>query len=97
MARAFAVDFYKSDVWINCRANYLAKVGGLCELCYAKGIYSPAVIIHHKIHLTPENIKDPTIALSFDNLCAVCMDCHAKEHRPEKRYKIAPNGAVITN
>lgn len=97
MARAFSVDFYKSDAWENCRAAYLQSVGGLCEECLRQGLYTPAVIVHHKIHLTPDNISDPEITLAFSNLEAVCRDCHGKIHRPGLRYKIAPNGAVITN
>ena len=97
MARAFSVDFYKSDAWESCRAAYLAKVGGLCEECLKQGIYTPAVIVHHKVVLTPENITNPEITLAFSNLEAVCRDCHGKVHRPGLRYKIAPNGAVITN
>ena len=96
MARAFSVDFYKSDAWENCRALYLAKVGGLCEECLKQGIYTPAVIVHHKVVLTPENITNPEITLAFSNLEAVCRDCHGKVHRPGLRYKIAPNGAVLT-
>ena len=96
MARAFSVDFYKSDAWENCRASYLAKVGGLCEECLKQGIYTPAVIVHHKVVLTPENITNPEITLAFSNLEAVCRDCHGKVHRPGLRYKIAPNGAVLT-
>jgi 5-methylcytosine-specific restriction endonuclease McrA len=96
MARAFSVDFYKSDAWENCRASYLAYVGGLCEECLKQGIYTPAMIVHHRIHLTPENINDPEITLAFSNLEAVCRDCHGKVHRPGLRYKIAPNGAVLT-
>lgn len=97
MARSFALDFYSSKAWKEARSAYMRSVGGLCEICLSKGIYTPAVIVHHKIHLDPETIKNPDVALAFSNLCAVCVDCHAKEHQPEKRYKIAPNGAVITN
>lgn len=96
MARAFSVDFYRSDAWESCRASYLAKVGGLCEECLKQGIYTPAVIVHHKVVLTPENITNPEITLAFSNLEAVCRDCHGKVHRPGLRYKIAPNGAVLT-
>ena len=96
MARACSVDFYKSDAWESCRAAYLAKVGGLCEECLKQGIYTPAVIVHHKVVLTPENITNPEITLAFSNLEAVCRDCHGKVHRPGLRYKIAPNGAVLT-
>ena len=47
----------------------------ICERCG-----KPAVIAHHKIHLTAANITDPNIALNPDNLEALCMDCHNAEH-----------------
>lgn len=69
---------------------------GLCEDCLAKGIYTPAEIVHHVIPLTPENIKDPTIALSWSNLKAVCRECHAVEHGArQKRYKVDQNGRAV--
>lgn len=40
----------------------------------------PGEIVHHKVHLTPKNIGDPSVSLSFDNLELVCRDCHAAEH-----------------
>lgn len=61
----------------------------------AKGIYTPAEIVHHKTELTPENIDDPKISMGFDNLKAVCRDCHAQEHNIiQKRYSIGPDGSV---
>lgn len=39
-----------------------------------------ATIAHHKEWLTPENIHDPWITLSWDNLEALCHDCHNREH-----------------
>ena len=59
-----------------------------------KGLYSPGEIVHHKIHLTPDNINVPEIALSWDNLELLCRDCHALAHKPEKRYKIDEMGRV---
>ena len=53
---------------------------GLCEPCLAKGIYTPAEIVHHKVHLSPDNIDDPSITLNYGNLERVCRDCHAKAH-----------------
>ena len=91
----YAASFYKSKAWQACRAGYMEKVGGLCEDCLAKGIYTPAEIVHHVVEITPENINDPEITLAFSNLEAVCRDCHGKVHRPGLRYKIAPNGAVL--
>jgi hypothetical protein len=31
------------------------------------------------IELTPENINDPMITLSLDNLESLCHNCHTKE------------------
>lgn len=61
-----------------------------------RGIYRPGDIVHHKIHLTPENISDPGVSLSWDNLELLCRDCHALAHKPEKRYKVDELGRVIT-
>ena len=53
------------------RAHYL------CEECLRKGIYKPAEIVHHVIELDPITIERPEIALSFDNLEALCRECRA--------------------
>lgn len=67
--------FYKSQAWRRTRAAYLESVNHICERCGR-----PAVIVHHKRYLTPEAVNDPDLALSFDNLEALCRDCHNKEH-----------------
>lgn len=91
----YAKGFYKSKTWQHCRDTYLRKVGGLCERCLAKGLVTPAVIVHHKVYITPERIKDPKITLSFENLEALCRDCHGAEHSvTEKRYKVDELGRV---
>ena len=90
--------FYKSQQWESCRASYMKKVGGICERCKARGLYVPAKIVHHKTHLTVENQNDPNISLSFDNLEALCMDCHNKEHfgmEPRRRFEVGPGGAIV--
>ena len=76
IVKPFAEAFYKSKAWHRTRSAYKNKVFGLCERCHGVG-----KIVHHKIHLTPENINDPAIALSFDNLEYLCQDCHNREHR----------------
>ena len=97
MARDFAKGFYKSRAWIDTREAYAKSVGGLCELCLKRGIYTPGTVVHHKVHLTPENINDPEISLSWNNLMLVCQDCHAKIHagKAERRYKVDELGRVI--
>jgi len=87
--------FYSSKTWQDCRNAYYKSKGGLCELCLAKGLYNPGVIVHHKTHLTPQNYNDPSIALDFNNLQLLCRDCHARQHKAEKRYKVDELGRVI--
>ena len=81
----FAAEFYQSWAWIKCARAYRAKVGGLCERCLKRGLIVPAVEVHHKVKLTPENISDPKISLNFDNLEALCKKCHLEEHRKNSR------------
>lgn len=86
MATAWAQQFYSSTHWQKCRDGFIAYKRGLCERCLAKGIIKAGRDVHHKIHLTPQNITDPAIALSWDNLELLCKECHEEEHR-EKDWK----------
>lgn len=98
MAREFAKRFYKSKAWQECRASYLKSVGGLCERCYKKGLIVPATTVHHKIWLTEKNITNPLVTLNWDNLEAVCTDCHAEEHEGvmrKRRFYVDKYGRVI--
>ena len=60
----------------------------------------PGELVHHKKPITPENITDPNVTLSFDNLELVCRDCHAKEHeiiyarKRNRRYTVDKDGKV---
>ena len=91
----YAERFYKSQAWQQCRAAYASERRGLCERCLARGVFSPGEIVHHKIHLTPENISDPTITLNFDNLELLCRLCHADEHqRALRRFRVDASGRV---
>jgi 5-methylcytosine-specific restriction protein A len=71
----WAKSFYKSKAWRDCRDAYFISKHGLCERCGR-----PGKIVHHKKYLTPENINDPYITLSFENLELMCQDCHNREH-----------------
>lgn len=75
MAKEWAKAFYNSKEWDECRKAYIKLCHGLCERCNDVGY-----IVHHKEYLTPENINDPYITLSFDNLEYLCKKCHDKEH-----------------
>lgn len=73
--REFAKAFYLSPEWRRVRAYVFTRDTGLCVRCGGVG-----EIVHHKQHLTPENISDPAIALGEDNLELLCRDCHALAH-----------------
>ena len=95
MAREFARQFYSSEAWHQCRDGYKKSVGGLCERCLAKGQFVPGEIVHHKIHLTPNNIEIPEISMDWGNLELLCRNCHAEEHgKTKRRFAIDENGKV---
>ena len=92
--REWARDFYSSAAWARCREAYRESVGELCEDCLKNGLVTPATDVHHIVHLTPENIRDPNITLNWDNLAALCRDCHAKRHT-SRRYRVDAAGRLI--
>lgn len=97
MSQPYARAFYSSIQWQECREAYAKSKRYLCEDCLAKGLYTPGEIVHHIIHLNPENIDDPTITLNFDNLRLVCRKCHGEEHKQrDRRYVIDENGRVYS-
>ena len=82
--------FYKSKAWRRVSTAYMTSKNYICERCGR-----PAVICHHKQHLNGQNVTDPAIALSFDNLEALCQDCHNKEHFSTARTQFDSSGNVI--
>jgi hypothetical protein len=94
--------FYTSQVWVDCRAAYKKSKKGLCERCLKEGIITPGKIVHHKIHLTPENIHDPNYTLNWDNLELLCHRHHDEEHeadrvkRRKRRYEVNEYGQVTS-
>ena len=97
LAREFAKAFYRSKAWERTREAYFRASRGLCEKCLTKGFVTPGAIVHHKEHLTPENISDPSVSLAFENLELVCRKCHAEEHpeiygEPKRPQRVAFDG-----
>lgn len=91
----YAKEFYSSKAWKTTRTAYAKSKGGLCENCLSRGLYKAGEIVHHKIHLSPENIRDPSVSLSWDNLELLCRDCHGMMHdKKQRRYKIDDMGKV---
>lgn len=71
----WAYKFYNSKQWKKCREAYKAAVHYQCEMCGGVG-----EIVHHKEPLTPSNINDPFVSLSFRNLRLLCRKCHGAMH-----------------
>jgi 5-methylcytosine-specific restriction endonuclease McrA len=92
--KPYAEEFYKSKAWKQCREAYARSKGGLCEKCLKDGRYTAGEIVHHKVHLSPENITDPNVSLNWDNLELLCRLHHAEAHGREKRYKVDEAGRV---
>lgn len=75
MSYGAAKAFYNSAAWTTTRRAYLESVCYICERCG-----KPAVIVHHRKYLTPDLLSDPRVTLDWDNLEALCLDCHNAEH-----------------
>ena len=82
--------FYCSKAWKKVSSAYMTSKSYICERCGR-----PAVICHHKKYLNGVNVNDPAIALSFDNLEALCLKCHNREHFSVDRTQFDSNGNVI--
>ena len=95
--RSVDKSFYNSKEWLSVRESYLKSVNYLCEECMKEGRVVPAAHVHHKIHLTKNNVNNPEISLSFKNLEAVCIDCHNRLHSGAnpRRYIVDANGNVV--
>ena len=85
--------FYNGQDWANCKAQVTQerlKDGALyCEHC-GKIIlksFNPnaknnkgAVVYHHKIYLTNENVNDASISINPDNIAVLHWQCHNEVH-----------------
>ena len=76
MAQSWARPFYNSTAWIRARDLYIKTRmlvdGGMCEECHRR----PGYIVHHRVALTRENVKDLDVSLGMDNFEYVCKECH---------------------
>lgn len=106
VAQDWAVAFYHSPAWLHNRKAYMERAIDtpygivppmMCERCYENGKLVPAKVVHHVIHLTPQNINDPHVSLSFDNFQRLCQDCHAFVHTGYEppRYSFDASGNLI--
>ena len=96
MARKVDNTFYHQAAWKKVRRDYIKSVGGLCEDCMAKGIYTPATCVHHIEELTDLTVTNPEKAYGYANLMALCNQCHNVRHgrKRNKRYMVEPDGKI---
>ena len=78
-----ALAFYGSQRWKKCRAKYL-KLHPICERCDKQGIITKADHVHHVVPLEVGTYNDPMVSLNFENLEALCFNCHNAEHHKNK-------------
>ena len=88
MARDFSKKFYNSKQWKKCRESFKQSKFGICERCE-----QPGIEVHHKIYLSPDNINDPEITLSWSNLELLCESCHSKQHM--SKYDVVDEGLMF--
>ena len=69
-------EFYNSKSWHALRNQKWCDCDGLCEICKKRGIIREAREIHHIEPITENWNK----RLDYDNLIALCSDCHNAIH-----------------
>ena len=71
---------YQDVRWQRLRVAYLAD-HPLCEECLAHGVTREAVDVHHVVSfMTAEGVERIELALNYDNLKALCKECHQALH-----------------
>ena len=93
--KEYAEQFYSSKAWQHCREGYRKSKQGLCEQCLKAGRIEAGIIVHHKVHISPNNIHIPEVTLNYDNLELLCRQCHSNMHTGKvKRYKVDAVGRI---
>lgn len=86
--------FYHTKEWKKAKEDVLQRDHHLCVLCG-----KPGFIVHHIKPLTEDNVSDPSISLSSDNLETLCEACHNTIHfghkRPKKRCRFDQFGRIM--
>lgn len=78
---------YNTSIWRKLRLQYISE-HPLCERCLKIDKITPATQVHHLIPIDEGNnvSEKKTLGYNWDNLEALCQDCHKKEHKT--RHKI---------
>jgi hypothetical protein len=97
MAKEWAKPFYKSKHWLKVRKAFIAHRvsidGGMCQC----GCGELGYIVDHIEELTPENINNPDISLSWNNLQYLALKCHNRKtfgKKDDYNYFFDSNGVL---
>jgi 5-methylcytosine-specific restriction protein A len=97
MAKEYSRKFYDSPAWRKVRKSYISHRqsidGGLCEC----GCGELGYIVDHIKEITPDNINDTSITLSYSNLQYLSLACHNTKtfgHQEEKKYYFDEHGQI---
>jgi 5-methylcytosine-specific restriction protein A len=67
---------YNTPRWKKLRRLKLQN-NPICEKCWERGIVTPTEEIHHIVPF----IQDIEMAFDYDNLIALCVECHKEAHK----------------
>lgn len=61
----------------------------LCQRCLTNGVIKEAKHIHHKVSFmeVEDELKRKELAYNWDNLEALCVECHIKEHNKHHNHQ----------
>ena len=78
---------YNNTEWRKLRDTYI-KEHPLCEDCLDKGKVVPAEDVHHIRSPFQNGECNKALLLDYNNLMALCKQCHNKRHNPKQAPKI---------
>ena len=78
---------YNNTEWRKLRDIYI-KEHPLCEDCLDKGKVVPAEDVHHIRSPFQNGECNKALLLDYNNLMALCKQCHNKRHNPNQAPKI---------
>ena len=79
--------YYNAPEWKKLRETYI-KEHPLCEDCLNEGKVVPAEDIHHIRSPFQNGECNKALLLDYNNLMALCKQCHNKRHNPNQAPKI---------
>lgn len=76
---------YNNSTWRKLRDTYMHQ-HPLCQDCLGKGKVTPAEDIHHDKSPFKNGEINYSLLLDYDNLVALCKDCHGTRHAKEQGH-----------